>query len=371
MGTVVYKHGGNVYEISRDISADLNEIIDFSANINPLGISEKVKTEIIDNIDSIKHYPDYTYKRLKDKIVGYHREMCQITEENIYLSNGAADGIYNLISYLKPKKALLLAPTFGEYEMALDRVDCSVKYYFLKEKNGFRIDLEDYILKIEEDIDFIALCNPNNPTGQMTDKEDILTILDYCREHKINVLLDEAFCDFLMDESDHSLIDELLKYNNMYILRSLTKFFAMPGLRLGYILSGNSGVIGELKKTSPPWRINVIAEVAAISSLDDEEYINKSKENLNIEKAFMYDKMKQIKCLRVFEPSVNYIFFKINQGFCSMGIDLKKELIDRKILIRSCDNYVGLDGEFYRVAIKSRNENEILLRSIGEIFGGL
>lgn len=368
---MVYKHGGNIYEISRETDRDVNEIIDFSANINPLGISENVKREIINNIDSIKHYPDYTYKRLKDKIVDYHKHMCEITEENLYLANGAAEGIYNLLGHLKPKNAIIFAPTFGEYEMALDKVGASVKYYFLKEKNDFKVDIEDYILAIDEDVDFIALCNPNNPTGQMTSKEDILTILDYCRERKISVLLDEAFCDFLMEEGSYSLVDELLKYNNMYILRSLTKFFAIPGLRLGYILSGNINVIGDMNKTSPPWRINSIAEIAGIKSLEDHDYIKRSKENLSIEKEFMYDKMKQVKCLKVFEPSVNYIFFKINQGFCSMGIDLKKELIDRKILIRSCENYVGLDGEYFRVAIKSRNENEVLLRSIGEIFGGL
>lgn len=368
---VVYKHGGNIYEIGRECSKEIKDIIDFSANINPLGMSEMARKAIIENLDSITHYPDYTYSKLKDTIVDYHSNENKISEENIFLSNGAADGIYSLVQYLKPTNAIIFAPGFGEYEMALEKVNSRVKYYYLKEKNDFQIDIDEYIENIDNTIDMIILCNPNNPTGKLIEKEYLLRILDYCREHKINVLLDEAFCDFLINEGKFSLIDKMESYKNLYILRSLTKFFSIPGLRLGYILSENTNTISDLNLQSPPWRINSLAEISGIASMEDNDFIESSKEYMNCEKLFLYNELRKIKCVKVFEPSVNYIFFKLNKGFCSMGVDLKDSMLKRNILIRSCDNYVGLDGDYFRVAVRTRGENQILIDSLVEIFGGL
>ena len=268
------------------------------------------------------------------------------------LGNGAAEVIFNLVRAINPKKALLLAPTFGEYEEALLSINSKVEYYMLKEGNNWDINI-DILEKINKQTDMIFICNPNNPTGKLTDRNFILKVLEKAKNYDCVVAIDESFLDFVKDNENYTLINYIEDYKNLFIIKSLTKFFAMPGLRIGYGITYDKTLIRKINSISVPWNINVLAEKGAIKALAEKEYINNTINYIENEKDRFYYELCKFNDLKIFKPSVNYIMFKINKN-----IDLKEEMMKENIIIRSCSNYIGLDNKYYRVAVRKREENE-------------
>ena len=350
-------HGGNTEEIARKYNFDSREIIDFSANINPVGLNENVKAAMINAIDKVVKYPDITYFDLKNSIGEFEK----IDISNITLGNGAAEVIFNIVRALKPRKALLPAPTFSEYEEAIISVNGEIEYYKLKESNDFNLDNE-FINRIKDDIDVIFICNPNNPTGCLTTKEFIRKVLNKSLITNTTVVIDESFLDFIKPNELYLSNDLLMDYKNLIIVKSLTKFFAIPGARIGYGLCSNNEIINEINKVIVPWSVNIIASEGIIQGLKEKDYIEKSISYVKNEKEYLYSALKEINSLKVFEPSVNFIMFKL-----LIDLDLKSELIKGKILIRSCDNYIGLNSSFYRVAVRTREENNKLISELKNV----
>lgn len=344
-------HGGNVEEISRTYGIKEDEIIDFSANINPVGISKEVKKAMIEALEKIERYPDITYYELKKAIEEYEN----IDMDNIILGNGAAEVIFNIVRGLKPKKALLPAPTFAEYEDALKSIGCKVNHYKLKD--DFNLYL-DFIEEIKEGIDIVFICNPNNPTGVLTNREYILEVIKVANKNNTTVVIDESFLDFVEEKSNFSAISLVNEYKNLIVVKSLTKFFAFPGIRVGYGIISNIDYINSINNISIPWAINTVAAAGAITALKQKDYINKTIKYVNEEKDYLYSKLSEFRCLKVYRPSVNFIFFKD-----IIGVNLKENLLKFGILIRSCDNYVGLDKGYYRVAVRTREENDSLVEA--------
>ncbi len=350
-----YGHGGNAKEISREKNINYKHIIDFSANINPLGICENVKKSIFDNIKLIEKYPDMSYFELKTSIADYEG----ISSEHIILGNGAAEVLFNIIRAIQPKKTLLLAPTFSEYEEAVAGIKGDVKYYYLKEEDSFKLN-KDYLNFINKEIDLLIICNPNNPTGTLVSRQDIIKITEKAAESNVKVLVDESFLDFLSDE--YSVKKYISKYKNLIIIKSLTKFFALPGLRIGYGMCADEEVLRNTNILTPAWNINILAEKAAISAIKDEKYINDTKLYIHKEKKYLYDEMEKIKNIKVFKPTVNFLFFKVNKN-----IDLFSKLLKENILIRSCSNYNGLNEKYYRIGIKTHKDNENFIEKLKNI----
>lgn len=347
-------HGGNTEEIARKYKLNSKEIIDFSANINPVGLNENVKTAMINAIDKVVKYPDITYFDLRNSIGEFEK----IDTNNIMLGNGAAEVIFNIVRALKPQRALLPAPTFSEYEEAIRSVNGEIEYYKLKESNGFKLDYE-FIDTIKDDIDIVFICNPNNPTGVLTTQKFIREVLDKALITNTIVVIDESFLDFVKPNELYLSNNLLIDYRNLIIVKSLTKFFAIPGARIGYGLCSNNEIMHKINKVIVPWSVNIMASEAIIQGLKEKDYIEKSIVYVKNEKEYLYRALKEINSLKVFEPSVNFIMFKL-----LIDLDLKSQLIKRKILIRSCDNYIGLSSSFYRVAVRTREENDKL---IGEL----
>ncbi|MGL5415957.1 MAG: threonine-phosphate decarboxylase CobD [Clostridium sp.] len=348
-------HGGNILEIKRKYEIE-GDILDFSANINPLGMNNKVKQGMLEAINSLEHYPDITYFDLKNAIKEYEN----IGYENILLGNGAAEVIFNISRGLKPKKALLLAPTFSEYEESLKSVDCFIEYY--KMDDDFIIK-EDFLDRLNESIDITFICNPNNPTGALTEKDFIIRVLDKGRDCNITVVIDESFLDFLNNKEKYSLIKTINEYNNLIIVKSLTKFFAFPGIRLGYGVTGNKEYLEQINKISISWNVNTIASIAGEIALKQEPYMKASIENLREEKDFLLRYLEEFKDIKIFEGHANFIFFKARE-------DLKEELLKRGILIRNCENYIGLSKGYFRIAVRKREENIEFLKVLNIIYNG-
>lgn len=349
-------HGGNIAQIARLHGICEDRIIDFSANINPLGLCPVVLEAMSQSLNQIVHYPDITYYDLKQSIANYEN----IKEDQIVLGNGAAEVIFNVVRALQPKKALLFAPTFSEYEDALKSVECDVVHYMLKE--DFNLDT-GFIDAINEEIDVLFICNPNNPTGVLTPKELILKILKKATQTKTKVVVDESFMDFVEMKEDYSLITDVYNFEPLIVVKSLTKFFAFPGIRVGYGILNDSSLIKQINKISVPWSINTVANIGAQVALTQKEYREKTLAYVKEENEFLYTALKKFEELTVYRGAVNFLFFK-----CEVDIDLKQALLKDGILIRSCDNYVGLSSGFYRVAVRTREENVALIQALKSLF---
>lgn len=351
-----YSHGADIYTASKENNIDENEIIDFSSNINPFGLPNGVKQAIIDSLNYAHRYPDVNCRELTKAIALHENIAC----DNIYCSNGAIESIFRLVNFLKPQHALVIAPTFSEYEQALKTVNCKIEYYYLKEEDNFIIH-DDIINYIKYKTDIVFICNPNNPTGQITNNKTMKKILEHCKITNTIVMIDECFMDFVKNSNLYTFKNKFCDYDNLIILKAFTKLYAMAGIRLGYCISSNKELIEGIKITGAVWNVSTIAQTAGVFALKEKEYVHNSLKYIDEQKVYLVKELQYLG-FKVFEPYANYIFLKSD-----FNIDLKAQLIKYNILIRSCNNYIGLNDNFYRIAVKKKHENEKLIKSIKEI----
>lgn len=346
-------HGGDIYSYINNRHA---VPVDFSANINPLGLPKGVIKILKDSVTQFTAYPDVNCTKLKEAVSRYEK----ISQEFILFGNGAADIIFRLVYALKPANALLLAPTFSEYEAALKNVDCHIDYYYLKPENSFKI--KDDLLEKIENKDILFICNPNNPTGMITDTGLLERITQKCRETNCLLVIDECFLDFSEYSEALSFKQFLNDYNNVLIIKAFTKIFAMAGLRLGYCLSSDRQLLKRLNAANQPWSVSVPAQLAGVEALKDSEYIKKTVESTKRERLYLTKRLRALE-LDVFESYSNFILFSITSD-----IDLYNELYKKGILIRKCEDFIGLGKHYYRIAVKNHKENKMLIISLKEIF---
>lgn len=342
-----HTHGGDVYRNKN--------VIDFSANCNPFGTPKSVKEAAVQAMEEVFHYPDTDCQELREAIGVYE----EVRPEWIICGNGAADLIYRLVLGTKPKQAVLFAPTFAEYEQALEIVNCEVKHYELKEENGFCVE-ETLLDWITEKTDIVFLCNPNNPTGQTIDRDMLIKILNRCKKQNIVVILDECFLEFLDEPNRYEMSDLRGEYPNLLIIKAFTKIFSMPGLRLGYAISSNQDILEEMSWKLQQWNVSVPAQMAGVAALEKpKEYIRQTREYVSGQREYMRNIMKMMGYV-VFASKANYLFFKGRPG-------LEKEALEAGFLIRDCQNYEGLSEGFYRIAVRTKEENERLITWLGRL----
>ena len=279
--------------------------------------------------------------------------------EEIFCGNGAAELFFAAVQTVWPQKALVIAPSFSEYEEALRSVGAEVEYYYLCEEDNFQIR-EDYVDKLSEEIDMIFLCNPNNPTGQTIDRDMLIKILDRCKKQNIVVILDECFLEFLDEPNRYEMSDLRGEYPNLLIIKAFTKIFSMPGLRLGYAISSNQDILEEMSWKLQQWNVSVPAQMAGVAALEKpKEYIRQTREYVSGQREYMRNIMKMMGYV-VFASKANYLFFKGRPG-------LEKEALEAGFLIRDCQNYEGLSEGFYRIAVRTKEENERLITWLGRL----
>jgi threonine-phosphate decarboxylase len=348
MNILNFPHGGNIYAVKRIFK---KEVIDFSANINPLGLPPRIKKIIYKNFESVLHYPDPEAKDITRKI----SRLWGIKEENVLLGNGSVELIYLIASCFMPKITSILVPTFSEYERAARNIKSRIRFVNLYEKENFRLDPNRL-----SNSDILFFSNPNNPTGNLifTDSRMIEKL-----SHKL-VVVDEAFMDFLPNEETHSLIRKAQNSQRIIVLRTFTKFFALPGLRIGYLVA-HKDIVKALKKYRIPWSVNALALKAAECLLVDKSYINKTKQFIEKERSFLFKEITKIKNLKPYPSVANFLLIKIEDKNLSSTF-LTKKLIQRGILIRDCANFRGLNHKFIRVAVRSHNENLKLVEALKE-----
>ena len=350
-------HGGNIYKKAKEMGIREEDILDFSANISPLGLPEHIRQAMVKAIDQTINYPDPDCSRLKEAI----SKEDAVSETKIACGNGGADLLYRLAFGLQPKKVLLPAPAFVEYEEALSAAGAQIEYYRMTE--DFIIK-EDILEQITEDTDFVVICNTNNPTGILTERERILRILDRAEKTKTFVLVDECFLEICKNEKEYTVKPFIEKYEHLIILKSFTKLYAIPGVRLGYILAGSEEVIERVNRAGQAWSVSHIAQCAGVAALADNIYKEKVIDTVAEELAYMKKEFYNLPVV-LYDGAANYLFFRTPEI-----TDLDKQLEGHGIMIRNCSNYVNLGRDYWRVAVKAHEENKKLIKALRMILKG-
>ena len=383
-------HGGNIYKIFRE--KNIKEILDYSSNINPYGIPESLKKRITENLEILERYPDSDYIELRQKLAHLNK----VDISNIILGNGAIEIIFLFMEVINPKKILIVSPTFGEYERAVkatERVEDSsilgdsnkkkddeksfgkqkieIEYFELKESDDFKLNIHNLKNELAKKYDLLIICNPNNPTGKFLKLDETEEILKECNKYNTKLFIDEAFIDFLKDGMKESIINTKENKQNLFVTRAFTKFFAIPGLRLGYGIYFDKKLEKRISEKKEPWSVNNIAEMAGLTVLDDTEYIEKTLKWITKEKIYMYEKLNEINGIKAYKTEINFITVKIEDKLFSKELNVKilrEKMLEYSILIRDASNFKFLDERFFRLAIKNRKNNTRVIEVLKEIF---
>lgn len=350
-------HGGNLLFASKEFNRD--EFLDFSSNINPMGVPEEFKKLIINNIEKLSSYPNIDYIELKKDIANY----IGVEERFILPTNGATEAIYLILQNLKFKKVLMPVPSFSEYDNACRNFDIDVEYYFTKEEEDFKINIDELKEIISDgEVDSVFLCNPNNPTSQLINRNDLLNLLKFAMDEDVFILIDESFIDLIKDEEDYTMRGYIEEFSNLIIIQSFTKFFAVPGIRIGFLM-GDPALLEVMFNEKMPWSINYFASLIGCILDKDSDYVKKTKTWINEEVLWFYNELKKFKRIKVFKPNTNFILIKLEDKNLTSH-ELRKSLGKEGILIRDCSNFKGLNEKFIRVAIKDREKNKKLLEKL-------
>jgi threonine-phosphate decarboxylase len=352
-----YEHGGNLISMARQRGFSPADSIDFSASINPLGISPRVREAITDALETLVHYPDNDCGELKQTLSRVHG----IPAEYFAIANGSTEIIYNLPALLPGRSALIVSPSFSEYAYALLQHHCEVRHLILSPSDNFSLDLDTLADALEEDYDALYLCNPGNPSATLYPRELVEQVYGLCRDTGTFLVLDEAFMDFCEEASAKEVV---IASDHGIVLRSMTKFYGFPGLRLGYAIAAPS-LIERLTSMGGPWSVNTLAQVAGIAALEDEEYARRSIEYVTGLREDFSRALSAFPQLTVYPSSANFLLVQLDSSMTST--ELRERLVERQILIRDCSSFTGLSNRFFRVAVRTEEENTRLLECLGEI----
>ena len=356
-----YVHGGEVWEATKKTGIHREKIVDFSSSVNPLGPSQKAIEAVRNSLGQIPVYPDSTSALLREAIAASFEG---ITSNNVVIGNGSTELIYLFADTFleKGEVTLIPAPTFGEYENAVRRTGGEPRHIklplnFCIEPNVFTRNMQDAKIAF--------LCNPNNPTSILTPDDTLIKIIEEALEEDVLVFLDEDFLEFVDEERQVSLVSRINDYPNLFVLRSFTKIFGLTGLRVGYGIASEE-TIKLLSNAKMPWNVNCLAQVAALAALTDTEHLKKSCELVRVERLFLNLELMRLTSFKPYPADANFIFINIEEsGFTAAQI--KEKMLKQGILIRDCSSFRGLNEYHIRIAVKTRQENEMLLAAFTKV----
>ena len=340
MTTKMVFHGSDIEKICAYYHLNKEDIVKFGANVNPLGLSASVKKEIAENIDLFSSYPDRDYVSLRNTIAAY----CQIPAEFILPGNGSSELISLLIQERAPKHTLILGPTYSEYSRELSFSGSTQEYYHLQEERNFILDVDDLCKTLEKGYDFLIICNPNNPTSSAIMQEDLRKLIAFCSGKNIFVMIDETYVEFAPDIHAVTAVPLTREFTNLMVLRGVSKFYAAPGMRLGY---GITAFAGE-------------------KMLLDHDYFRRTRDLILGERDRMETELKKLPIFKVYPAYANFILLKIQkEGLTSA--DVFEACIKKGLMIRDCSSFQCLDGEFVRFCIMMPEDNTRLLNVLKQL----
>ena len=352
-------HGGDVWGFSRKYNIPLEKVLDFSGPTNYLGPSPKAVEAVKQHARLIKFYPDPNPVELKTEIAKYVGQ--GVDAANIILGNGSIELIYMITGVSHHNfKAVIPVPSFTEYEKAALRVGGEPIFVQLPE--NFALETESVKEAVTDDTRILYICNPHSPSGTLYDRETILDLADFCQKKGVILSVDENYIEFTGKTKDTTMAGYVKKYENLFVIRSVTKFYGMPGIRLGYGIAAER-LIDKLQVDRQPWSINSLAGFATLAAFKDTEFIENTKRTIMKERAHFAKMLGEICDLHVFPSETNFLLVKIlNRKITSTA--LREQMAKERILIRDCSTFVGLDDSYFRVTVKSSRENLKLIKTL-------
>lgn len=340
-------HGGDIYR---------NQIrLDFSVNTNPLGMPDSVREALHQAVEEAEHYPDIHAQELTKAVA----ERLRISEKRLVFGNGASELFHAVLHAVKPSKILIPVPSFLGYEEAAKAMDCEVIFYEMKKEEKFCLT-ERILDALDESISLVFLANPNNPVGNLVEPELIFKIAEKCRQCDITLVLDECFMELTGKEMTHSFLNQLDEFPNVVVVRAFTKLYAIPGVRLGYLICEQT-LAEKIRLQLPEWNLSVFAQRAGVAAIKEQEYVACAVVCIQTQRLFLREELKAAGC-NVFDSDADYLLFYSEKKLYEL-------FLQRGILIRDCSNFRGLQRGYYRIAVKSEEQNRIFADVLREIHG--
>lgn len=354
-------HGSDLEKIEQIYHIEKDKLISFSANVNPLGLSTNLRTSLTNQLDVITTYPDREYTALRETISNY----CDIDSNHIIVGNGSTELISLFIQLKRPKKALIIGPTYSEYEREISLGNGASLDFPLNENDDFQLNELDLFTQLNDGIDLLVICNPNNPTSTAITQYTMRKILDVCKRYDIFVMVDETYVEFAENYNEITAIPLTNHYNNLIILRGISKFFAAPGLRLGYAITGNRDLVKAINSKKNPWTINSLADLAGQLLFTDTDYINATIALISSERRRIFKILQEVSSIKVYPPSGNFILVRIINEIFNAD-DIFEAAIHKQLIIRNCSSFPFLDNQYFRFCFMNPSDNDKLLACIIE-----
>ena len=334
----------------------------FNANLNPRGIPDSVRSAISDNIETISKYPDIYYNKLKNAVAEY----TETAVENVIMGNGSSDLLKLFSSLIRPAKTMLITPGPNEYEHVLQDYNSELQYFELKEDEEFVLNIDQLISALSDDIDMLIIANPNNPTSKKIELEDIKKLAQTCKEKNIFLLVDEMYIEFIENYRSYTAVHITADYDNMAVLRSVSKFFAVPGLRFAYAIMNNPALKEQVEIATTKNNVASLTAIAVTNMFKDKEYINESISTIHTERSLVYLAMSTCRSIHLFKPDANFMLVKLLKDDISAS-DVAAHAAERGIIIRKCDDIRGLSDKYIRFCFMNPKQNDLMVNTILEI----
>ncbi len=354
-------HGSDLEVISQKYQIAQDSILPYASNVNPLGMSPLAKQTMIEYIDVLQDYPERNYARLRTAIGNY----CNVDMDQIILGNGTSELIRNAFSTIKPKKTVIIGPTYSEYKNAAKLTGSEVEMYMLDQLDDFELYVQHFIDSLYENIDMVIICNPNNPTGKAITRDDMSLIVEACHKLNIFVMVDETYVEFVSNVNQISSVSLTSSYDNLLVLRSTSKFFCTPGLRLGYAITTNKEYIEASDDTKVPWNINSLASIASVM-FTDEHFMNLTSSVIQTERNLIYSALCSRKTIKVFKPDANFVLIKLLKDDLT-ATEVFEYCLKKGFMIRDCTDYEGLGEKYVRFCFLKPEQNDRMVNTILEI----
>ena len=358
-----YFHGGNVWEFAETYGIPVDEMIDFSISTNPFGAPETALESIRGHLSLVKHYPDPDPDWLLETLA----KSAGVKPNNVILGNGSTELIYLFgeVFLEDGYEAVIPIPSFSEYKAAIERFGGCMSFLVCDSSKNFYLNIEELEKTISKKTRIIFICNPNSPTGVLYDKDVLLRIIRFAAERNIFVFLDEDYIDFVDDAKRYSLAEYVNEYDNLFVLRSLTKFYGLAGLRIGYGI-GSPELVTALNNVKMPWSVNSLAMFATDAAINDIAFIKKSRLLVSQNRREMLEMFRSISWLKVYPSETNFVLLEIIQGDLT-STQVKEALAKKGLLIRDCKDFDGLNNRFFRVTVRRLEENKKLIEEIKSV----
>ncbi|MFI3174826.1 MAG: aminotransferase class I/II-fold pyridoxal phosphate-dependent enzyme [Bacillota bacterium] len=360
-----HAHGGDLDELQRTRNIDKEALLDFSSNINPLGFPDSVKKLLQNHLDIVTKYPDKSYIALKESIANY----TGADRGHIVVGNGATELISTFIGLIEKKSAVIVAPSYSEYERELSLRACAYTYFPLLPEENFLLDVQKLCSVITEEVGLLVLCNPNNPTGSVISQSELKRILDHCQSTKTALMIDETYIEFADEMARLTAIPLTKEYDNLFVIRGTSKFFACPGLRLGYGISSNEAFLTHWETHQNPWSVNSIAEFVGVHLFSESEFQNKTKQLIATERKKIIDTISKWRNCEIYPSHGNFVLIRLLSKKITSNM-IYEVCLERQMVIRNAESFETLDDSYLRFCILEEQQNDELLAILHTLIDG-